>query len=118
MWVWRINPTAAVNATQRLSRTEIYMIRLVVIAATLWLSGCIYTGVKFPLDRDLWETKLGAKVGVASNYSIAWLVAWGDAGIEAAARAGGITQVQHADMAVTSYLAGLYVRLDTIVYGD
>ncbi len=88
------------------------------IVLSLLLSSCVYTGVKFPLDRDMWETRLGSKVGVASNYSVAWLVAWGDAGIEAAAKQGGIVKVQHADMAVTSYLAGLYVRLDTIVYGD
>ncbi len=88
------------------------------IVFSLLLSSCVYTGVKFPLDRDMWETRLGSKVGVSSNYSVAWLVAWGDAGIEAAAKQGGIVKVQHADMGVTSYLAGLYVRLDTIVYGD
>jgi hypothetical protein len=91
---------------------------LMLIVFSLLLSSCVYTGVKFPLDRDMWETRLGSKVGVSSNYSVAWLVAWGDAGIEAAAKQGGIVKVQHADMGVTSYLAGLYVRLDTIVYGD
>lgn len=91
---------------------------LMLIIFLFSLSSCVYTGVKFPLDRDMWETRLGSKVGVSSNYSVAWLVAWGDAGIEAAAKQGGIVKVQHADMGVTSYLAGLYVRLDTIVYGD
>lgn len=82
------------------------------------VSGCMYSNIRFPLDEDLWKTELGSKVGVSSNYSIAWLVAWGDAGVEAAAKNGDIKVVNHADMGIESYLFGLYIRRDTIVYGD
>ena len=82
------------------------------------LSGCMYSNIRFPLDEDLWKTELGSKVGVSSNYSIAWLVAWGDAGVEKAAKNGGISVINHMDMGIESYIFGLYVRRDTIVYGD
>lgn len=91
---------------------------LLCLIAALSLSGCMYSNIKFPLDEDLWKTELGSKVGVSSNYSIAWLVAWGDAGVEAAAKNGGIQVVNHMDMGIESYVFGLYVRRDTIVYGD
>ena len=86
--------------------------------ASVLVSGCMYSNIRFPLDEDLWKTELGSKVGTSSNYSVAWLVAWGDAGVEAAAKNGGITVVNHMDMGIESYLFGLYVRRDTIVYGD
>jgi hypothetical protein len=35
---------------------------LLLILATVLLSSCLYTNVKFPLDKDVWETKLGTKV--------------------------------------------------------
>lgn len=82
------------------------------------LSGCVYSNIRFPLDEDLWKTELGSKVGTASNYSILWLVAWGDAGVKKAAEQGGITTINHMDMGIESYFFGAYVRRDTIVYGD
>lgn len=91
---------------------------LVGICASILLSGCMYSNIRFPLDEDLWKTELGSKVGTSSNYSIAWLVAWGDAGVEAAAKNGGISVVNHMDMGIESYIFGLYIRRDTIVYGD
>jgi hypothetical protein len=82
------------------------------------LSGCVYSNIRVPLDEDLWKTELGKKVGVSSNYSILWLVAWGDAGVKQAAENGGITTINHMDMGIESYLFGAYIRRDTIVYGD
>jgi hypothetical protein len=82
------------------------------------LSGCIYSNIRFPLDEDLWKTEMGSKVGTASNYSVLWLVAWGDAGVKKAAENGGITVINHMDMGIESYFFGFYVRRDTIVYGD
>jgi hypothetical protein len=95
------------------------MKRVLLAAVLLFsVSGCMYSNIRFPLDEDLWKTELGSKVGVASNYSVAWLVAWGDAGVDAAAKNGDIKVVNHMDMGIESYLFGLYVRRDTIVYGD
>ena len=88
-----------------------------VLLGTL-LTGCVYSNIRIPLDEDLWKTELGSKVGTASNYSILWLVAWGDAGVKQAAENGGITTINHMDMGVESYLFGAYIRRDTIVYGD
>lgn len=82
------------------------------------LSSCVYTDIKIPLDRDVWETKMGTKVGIASNYCILWLVAWGDAGVKEAAKNGNLTVVNHLDTRFQSYLFGVYSRSDTIAYGD
>jgi hypothetical protein len=96
-----------------------YMIRYVLASLiSLVCTGCVYSNVRFPLDEDLWKTELGSKVGVASNHSIAWLVAWGDAGVQSAAKNGDVHVINHMDMGIESYLFGLYIRRDTIVYGD
>lgn len=81
-------------------------------------SGCLYTNVHTPLDTDLQETELGDKIGKSHAYSVLWLVAWGDAGTAAAARDGGITQINHMDAEVFSVLFGLYTRTTTVVYGE
>ncbi len=81
-------------------------------------SACVYTDIKFPLDRDVWETKIGTKVGRSSNHSILWLVAWGNGGVKEAAKNGDLKVVNHLDMQVESYLFGVYTRIDTIAYGD
>ena len=82
------------------------------------LPGCLYAKVKSPLDLDLDKTQLGSKVGTSRMESVLWLFAWGDAGTKAAAEAGGIATIHHADMEVMTVLFGLYSRETTIVYGD
>src|SRR5262249_33259690 len=82
------------------------------------LPGCLYSDTKLPLDTDLNQTKLGAKTGESKAYSILWLVAWGDASTQAAAKQGGITQINHADQANFLVLFGVFARYTTIVYGD
>ena len=94
-------------------------VRYVVLAVLVTaFSGCIYSNVKVPLDTDVEATQLGNKVGMASNQSILWLVAWGDGGIEAAAKNGGITVVRHLDVREIFVLFGVYARATTIAYGD
>ena len=82
------------------------------------LSGCVYSKVKAPLDTDVENTSLGSKVGQASNYSVLWLVAWGDAGTQAAASNGGISVVKHLDIEQQIILFGAFSRMTTIAYGD
>jgi len=82
------------------------------------LSACLYTDIRFPLDEDTWETKLGDKVGTASSHTILWLVSWGDAGTKAAAEEGKITTINHLDRGVQSYFFGVYTRTSTIAYGE
>ena len=84
----------------------------------LSLTSCIYTNIQVPLDTDLQETDLGNKRGTSSYQSILGLVAWGDAGTQAAAKDGGITTLKHADKKVFSVLAWLYYSETTIVYGN
>lgn len=84
----------------------------------LLLPGCVYSNIVIPLDTDLQDTTLGDKIGRAYNQSVMWLVAWGDAGTQAAAQEGGITTLRHADQQVLVILFGLYTKTTTIVYGN
>ena len=91
---------------------------LAAIAASCLLSGCLYSDVAIPLDTNLDETRLGQKVGRAQVQSLLWLFAWGDSGMQAAAKEGGITTLRHADQESLVVLFGLYFRQTTVVYGD
>lgn len=89
------------------------------LAGVLLLTpSCLYTSVKIPLDTDLNETQLGTLTGESSSESVLWLVAWGDSGIQAAAKAAGITTLLHADQKFFTVLFGLYSRQTTVVYGN
>lgn len=92
--------------------------KIILFACLLSTSGCLYTDIKFPLDQDLWETKLGTKVGESSNHTVLWLVSWGDAGTKKAAENGSLSKINHLDMGVQSYFFGAYTRTYTIAYGD
>lgn len=91
---------------------------LFAIVVSMILQGCLYSKVQRPLDTDFENTTLGTKIGVSDATSILWLFAWGDAGTKAAADNGGITTIKHADAKSTIILFGLYVHVETVVYGD
>ncbi len=94
---------------------------LVAVAASLALlplGGCLYSNVKLPLDSNLETTDLGSKVGKSDAHSVLGLVAWGDAGTQAAAKEGEIETIKHADQQHFSILGLVYARYRTIVYGD
>jgi hypothetical protein len=82
------------------------------------LSGCAYSKVTLPLDTDVNETDLGDKEGRASVSSLLWLVAWGDAGVNAAAKNGNITTVKHLDVEQHAVFFGIYTKVTTIAYGE
>lgn len=90
----------------------------VIFAVSLLLSGCLYSHVTTPFDTDVNKTSLGQKSGKASTYSVLWLVSWGDAGVAAATKNGGITTVNHMDLEVFNIMFGLYTKSSIIVYGD
>lgn len=96
--------------------------RLSILAASLVLlcfaPGCLYMNVTTPLDTDLDDTRLGSKVGRSQAHSVLGLVAWGDAGTQAAARDGGIEVLRHADSELLLVLGFVYGRQRTVVYGD
>lgn len=91
----------------------------IVLVIIFTVSGCaVYGNIKAPFDTDLNRTDLGSKKGVATAYSLLWLVAWGDASYAAAAQNGDITVLKHADQHTVQVLFGLYTRWRVIVYGD
>ncbi len=91
---------------------------LALMLSALTLSGCMYGKVRYPLDRDVAQTRLGEKTGSASAHAIAWLVSWGDAGTAMAAKNGEIQTINHLDGEIFILLFGLYARQTTIAYGD
>lgn len=82
------------------------------------LPGCLFASVTAPYDTDLENTQLGAKTGESEYQSILGLVAWGDAGTQAAAEDGDISTIRHMDRHTLMILFGLYYKHTTIVYGD
>ena len=96
-----------------------------VAAAAMILTGC--AGVMSPVSGSLYMSVKGplaispqpgmSKTGTASASSILGLIAMGDASIEAAAKAGGITKIHHVDYESTNIL-GLYATFTTVVYGE
>lgn len=79
--------------------------------------GFLFSSYTAPLDVDVDKTQLGTRRGEARCTAILALFSFGDAGIQAAARAGGITTIHHADYKATNVL-GLFSTYTTIVYGD
>jgi hypothetical protein len=57
------------------------------------------------------------KVGESYSVGVLALVAFGDAGIDAACRNGNIKEIHHVDKSIFSFLAGLWMVERTIVYG-
>jgi hypothetical protein len=88
-----------------------------VLALTL-SSGCAYINTRTPLDTNLENTELGSKIGHSHNYSLLWLVAWGDGSYAAAARDGDIKVMKHSDQQTFVVLFGLFSKRTVIVYGD
>ncbi len=76
--------------------------------------GAIYSGYKSPGQVG---TAQPAKIGEACASSILGWIATGDASIEEAKRAGGITQIAHVDHEQFSVL-GVYATTCTIVHGQ
>lgn len=76
--------------------------------------GTIYSGYKSPGNVG---TAAAGKTGEACISSILGVVATGDASLEAAKKAGGITQVAHVDHEQFSVL-GVYATSCTVVHGQ
>jgi len=75
--------------------------------------GIIFNDQKAPMFSG---QATGSKAGIAKAYSAFGLVGWGDCSIEAAAGAGGITQIRHVDYRYKNILG--YQEFTTIVRGE
>ena len=85
------------------------------------LNGGIYSNVGSPAQHLAVATDAATtsgKRGEATNRALFGLFAWGDAGVEAAIHAAGITRVHHVDHDLFIVLFGLYATDTTIVYGE
>ena len=83
-------------------------------------TGSLYTGTQVPHSMSRNETsgatKAGEKKGEACATGILFAVAFGDASLDAAKKAGGITEVHSVEFHGTSIL-GLYSQGCTEVHG-
>jgi len=90
----------------------------VLAACCLPLAGCIYSDFRVPMSKEFRDTRVVTKSGRATTRSVAWLVAWGDAGLQQAAEEGGLETLAYADRAFVNVLFGLYMSNTTVVYGN
>ncbi len=88
------------------------------VPACLLLSGCLYSNVRVPISSEFRNTRTVTQSGEAKIRSVAWLVAWGDAGLQKAAANGHLTTLEYADRSFFNVLFGLYMSNTTIVYGN
>lgn len=81
--------------------------------------GVIYNGVTgMNSATRVITTTTGSKTGYSTARSILGVVAFGDAGIAAAAKDGGIKKIESVDTKTTNILFGVYTSVTTIVTGD
>jgi hypothetical protein len=80
-------------------------------------TGWAYTNIEAPLDPDFSSTDLGTKTGMSESCCVLGLFAWGDASAQAAAQDGGVQVIKHADYKFFNVL-GVFMRFNTVVYGD
>jgi len=78
--------------------------------------GALYTDVT--MKNDIVDNAtLGTKVGKSKATSYLGLIATGDAGVNAAAKAGGIRKISHVDVHSNSIL-GIITTYELVVYGE
>lgn len=90
------------------------MLSACVFAPVVPPRGIIYTDQVAPLYTG---SRPGSKVGEASAHNVLFLIGWGDSGLAAAMRNGGISEVRHSDYRAVNYLL-IYQRYTTRVYGE
>jgi hypothetical protein len=84
--------------------------------------GIIYNGTRAPslLTRVEagGENRASTKEGVACASSILGLVATGDASLDAAKKAGGISTVNSVEYDASAFIFGVYTEVCTVVHGN
>jgi hypothetical protein len=101
------------------------LLLLLTLGLTLGATGCVFTTVSPPRGLIMTDQtaplfpgrETGSKVGRASAHNILFLFGWGDSGLNAAIRDGGLETVNHTDYRFQNYLL-IYQKYTTIVYGE
>ena len=88
------------------------------LSILLMTSGCLYTHIRVPGSMVTRGTPVVEKQGTSECRSILWLFAWGDAGIQAAVKQGGLKKMSYADKTYQNIFFGLYLSEKTVVYGE
>ena len=91
------------------------LVALAMTSCSEGMVGAIYTGTTQP--AAVTSNELGTKVGTAKCTSILGGAAYGDAGINQAAKNANITKISHVDVKTFSVL-GIYTTFEYIVYGE
>ena len=100
-------------------------IKLMIVAAVaaISLTGCGSIGLVGSVVHNATEpfgitsNIVGKKVGTAKATSILGIAAFGDAGVNEAAKNGNITRISHVDVKTFSIL-GVYTTHEYFVYGE
>jgi hypothetical protein len=95
--------------------TAVVMGMSLVSCSAIGVVGAVYTGTTVP--HSVTDNKLGTKVGSVKCTSILGIAAYGDAGINTAAKMAGIKKVSHVDVKTFSVL-GLFTTQTYFVYGE
>jgi hypothetical protein len=80
--------------------------------------GFLFVSVTAPGWYPGVTNQIGAKTGSSAATGFVGLIATGDASIEAAARAGGITKIHSVANKWTKILGGLYWKFETHITGE
>ena len=95
--------------------TAVVMGLSLVSCTALGVVGAVYTGTTIP--HSVTGNKLGTKVGSVKCTSILGIAAYGDAGVNTAAKMAGIKKVSHVDVKTFSVL-GVFTSQTYYVYGE
>jgi hypothetical protein len=83
--------------------------------------GVVYNGTKMPHQMARMEAagpaRAADKHGMACATGIMGAVAWGDASLDAAKKAGSITEVDSVEFKPTVVAFGIYYQACTVVHG-
>ncbi len=105
---------AAMLAVVTLSFTSCGMVGSM-MGAEPGMVGMVYTGHTEPVTAT--SNKVGTKIGTSKSMSILSIAAFGDGGINKAAKMAGITKISHVDVKKISFL-GLFTTHKYFVYGE
>ena len=97
-----------------------FVIFCLVVSASIFTSCAVADVAMFDFStrpQTATGNTLGTKVGTSSKAVLFGIAGWGDGGIDAAAKNGGIKKISHVDVK-RSTIMGVWNQSTTIVYGE